>query len=97
MVTHFDEKGKIFTDIIQKQAVWVTIQLAQSRIHGLIHIRSNERLKESLDSAEEFLALTQVEISTVDGSEIEIRTNFLAISKSQIIWIFPDSENVRME
>ena len=97
MVTHFDEKGKIYTDIVQKQAVWVTIQLSQSRIHGTIYIRGNERIKEALDKEESFLALTQVEVFSADGSQSELKTNFLAVIKNQIIWILPDSEQARIE
>ncbi|MHC1741312.1 MAG: hypothetical protein AB9897_09415 [Anaerolineaceae bacterium] len=97
MVTHFDEKGKIYTDIIQKQAVWVTIQLPLSRIHATIYIRSSERLKEALDGDPPFLALTQAEIFSVDGKISEIKSNFLVINKSQIIWIMPDSEQARTE
>ena len=92
MVTHIDEKGKIYTDIVQKQAVWVTIQLTQTRIHGLIYIRSSERIKETLDTAEPFLALTQAEILSADGLQTELKTNFLAVNKSQILWILPDTE-----
>ena len=92
MVTHFDEKGKIYTDIIQKQAVWVTIQMAQSRAHGIIHIRSDERIKEALNTSESFLALTHVELFSSDGVKSELKINFLAINKSQIVWVMPDSE-----
>jgi len=97
MVTHFDEKGKIFTDIVQKQPVWVTLQLSRSRIHGAIFIRNNERIKEVLDNAEPFLALTQVEILSIDGTKTEIKTNFLAVNKSKIIWLMPDSEQTSTE
>lgn len=97
MVTHFDEKGKIYTDIIQKQAVWITLQLPQSRIHGILHIRSNERIKEVLDNAEPFLALTQAEIFSMDGTTHLLKTNFIAVNKNQVIWIIPDSEQVKSE
>jgi hypothetical protein len=92
MVTHFDEKGKIYTDIIQKQAIWVTIQLPQSRIHGAVFLRSNERIKEALDEAGPFLALTQVEVLSTDGQTVDKKANFLVVNKSQIIWLMPDSE-----
>ena len=91
-MAHFDEKGKIYTDIIQKQATWVTIQLPQSRVHGAIFVRNNERIKEALDDTGPFLALTQVEILSVNGSQVEQKTNFLAVNKSQIIWVMPDAE-----
>lgn len=92
MITNFDEKGKIYTDIIQKQAVWVTVQLPGLRVHGIFHIRSNERLKEALNVQESFIALTEVEIFKDDGKVPEVKTQFLAINKNQILWITPDSE-----
>jgi hypothetical protein len=92
MVTHFDEKGKIYTDIVQKQAVWVTIQLPHSRVHGAVFLRNNERIKEGLDEAGTFIALTQAEIYTSDGASVEQKTNLLVINKSQIIWVLPDAE-----
>ena len=92
MVTHFDENGKIYTDIIQKQAIWVMIQLSQSRIHGAVFLRSNERIKEALDEAGPFLALTQVEVLSADGQTVDKKANFLVVNKSQIIWLMPDSE-----
>jgi hypothetical protein len=97
MVTHIDEKGKIYTNIIQKQAIWVTLQLANARVHGLIYIRGNERIKETLDEAEPFLALTQAEIFSADGTISQLKTNFLAVNKAQILWLLPDIELVGKE
>jgi hypothetical protein len=94
MVTHFDEKGKIYTNIVQKRAVWVTIQLPQTRVHGAVFLRSNERIKESLDEVGTFLALTQAEIYLPDGTSIEQKSNLLIINKSHIIWVLPDVEIV---
>jgi hypothetical protein len=96
MVTQFDEKGKIFTDIIQKHAVWVTIQLVSNRIHGLIHIRQEGRLKEELDDRSPFLAVTQAEIFSVDGKELILSSRFIALNKNQIIWLMPDSDEAQV-
>ncbi len=92
MVTQFDEKGKFFTDIIQKEPVWVTLQLATNRIHGLIHIRNESRIKEELDDTATFLPVTQAEIFSVDGSQHLFSTRFLAINKGQIIWLTSDND-----
>jgi len=92
MVTKFDEKGKIFTDIIQKHAVWVTIQLATNRIHGLMHIRQEGRMKEVLDDNSSFLAITQAEVLSIDGKESILSSRFIAVNKDQVIWLTPDSE-----
>lgn len=92
MVTHFDEKGKFFTEIIQKEPVWVTLQLASNRIHGLIHIRNESRVKEELDDPSLFLAITQAEVYSAEGSEHLFSTRFLAVNKSQIIWLTSDND-----
>jgi hypothetical protein len=92
MVTHFDEKGKIYTDIIQKEAIWVTIQLAHFLIHGTLFIRSNQRLKDTLDSTEPFLAVTEVTITPQNTTLSVVKTQFLAVNKTSIIWIYADSD-----
>lgn len=95
MVTHFDDKGKIFTDVIQKQSIWVTIQLPSNRIHGLIHIPSDKRIKEEIDNKDTFLALTEVEVFSPDGIDSLFSVKFLAVNKHQVIWLFPDSEKIQ--
>ncbi len=92
MNTHFDEKGKIYTDVIQKVPVWVTIQLPNQRVHGLLHIRSEKRIKEEMDDPENFLALTQVEVFSYDGQDLLFATRFLAINKANVIWILADTD-----
>ncbi len=94
MVTQFDEKGKFFTDIIQKEPVWVTIQLVHNRVHGLIHIRNEARIKEELDDTTPFLAVTQAEVFTTDGLESLFSTRFLAVNKSQIVWLTSDNDTL---
>ncbi len=97
MVTQFDEKGKFFTDIVQKEPVWVTVQLADSRIHGLIHIRSEARIKEELDDATPFLAVTQADVYSADGTTRLFSTRFIAVNKAQISWITSDHDTFSKE
>jgi hypothetical protein len=90
MVTHFDDKGKIFTDVVQKIPVGVTLQMPEQQIHGMLHVRTEKRIIEEMNGHEEFLALTQVEIFTVDGQKLLFSTHFLALNKSYICWIMAD-------
>jgi hypothetical protein len=92
MITHFDDKGKIFTDVVQKAPVQVTLQLSTQRLHGTLHIHSENRLKEEMNDPEPFLALTQVDVFNFSGSELLFSTNFLAVNKKQIIWIVADTD-----
>jgi hypothetical protein len=52
MSTHYDEKGKFFTDIISKKDVPVTIQTLHNSIEGIVHIRRGERLKDELNEVD---------------------------------------------
>jgi hypothetical protein len=92
MITHFDDKGKIFTEVVKKIPVWVTIQLSSQQLHGVIHIPSEKRIKEEMNDPEPFLALTQVEVYTVDGSEKILSSSFIAVNKTQIVWIMTDMD-----
>jgi hypothetical protein len=92
MGTHFDDKGKIFTDVVQKHQIWVTAQLPDHQIHGVMHIRSEKRIKEEMNSSELFIAFTQVEVFSADGSTLLFKTEFLAVNKTQIVWIVADDD-----
>jgi hypothetical protein len=91
MTIQFDEKGKIFTNLIAKEAVQATIQTLTHRIHGFVYIRQGERVKDEMDRPERFLAITDASIYDLNGVEI-IRTGFLVLSRDQIIWLVPDED-----
>ncbi len=91
MAIEYDEKGKFFTDIIQKIAVHAMVQTTSQLIHGNIHVREGERLKDELDRDELFLAMTDAGILGVDG-QVQFVAPFLAVRRSQIVWVLPDEE-----
>ena len=39
----FDNKGKIFTDVISKESVTAVIQTVTHQIRGFVHVRPGER------------------------------------------------------
>lgn len=84
-----DNKGKIFTEIVTKRPVRVTIQTVTHAIKGNIHIRPDERLKAELDRDELFLAVTDASIFGADGSPLR-RADFLAVRRDQIVWVLPE-------
>ena len=92
MVTQFDEKGKIFTTVISKVPVKVLIQLSTNQVKGEIHVRRDGRLKDELDSANKYVAVTNATILSQDGTKELTQCNFLSINNSQIIWIIPEEE-----
>ena len=67
MTLEFDEKGKIFTDVVSKIAIPAVIQTTEQLIKGNVHVRRDERLKDELDRDELFLAMTDAVIIGEDG------------------------------
>ena len=92
MTFEFDEKGKIFTDVIHKIAVGAIIQTTTHLVHGKIHIPQGERVKNELDRDELFLAVTNAQVLGPDGAPIH-EVPFLAVRRNQIVWIIPEEED----
>ena len=91
MNIEFDEKGKFFTNVVTKVSVPATIQTTSQLIRGDVHVRKGERLKDELDRDEPFLAMTNVSIIGADG-QVQFDAPFLAVQRSQIIWVLPHQE-----
>ena len=89
MTIEYDDKGKYFTDIVTKVAVPATIQTTTHLLRGRIHVRRDQRFKDELDLNEHFLAITDVSIIGTDG-QILFQTPFLAVQRTQIVWVMPD-------
>lgn len=89
MNTEYDEKGKIFTDIISKRAVYATVQTTTHLMRGHIHVQRDQRIKDELDLDERFLALTDVNVLASDG-QILFQAPFLAVQRAHIVWVLPE-------
>jgi hypothetical protein len=91
MTIEYDDKGKIFTDIVSKTAVLATIQTTTHLLRGNIHVRRDQRIKDELDLDESFLAITDANILGADG-QIVFQAPFLAIKRSHIVWVIPEQD-----
>ena len=89
MSIEYDEKGKIFTDVVSKVAVYATIQTTTHMLRGRLHIRRDQRVKDELDRQESFLALTEVSVLGADGNVL-FTAPFLAVRRSHIVWVKPE-------
>ena len=89
MTIEYDEKGKIFTDIVTKVAVRATIQTTTHLMRGQVHVRRDQRIKDELDIHEDFLAVTDVTVLGSDG-QIIFQAPFLAVRRSHIVWVLPE-------
>jgi hypothetical protein len=90
MVEQRQERERGFRPQVNTTKYAVVIQTTHNQIHGDLHARENERIKDALNSNETFIAITSVRIFNVDAS-IELRkSEFLAINRSHVIWIIED-------
>lgn len=91
MTIEYDEKGKIFTDVVSKIAVYATIQTTIHLMRAHIHVRRDQRIIDELDLNENFLALTDVSVLDADG-QILFEAPFLALQRTQIVWVIPEQK-----
>lgn len=93
MSIRFDEKGKFFTDVISKDTIPVVIQTIKQRIHGNLHIRPDQRLKDEINIGDQFIAITDGKIYS-DEQDLLYKCDFFAINRDHIVWILPEAEVV---
>jgi len=91
VITEFDDKGKIFTNIITKQPIRVIVQTEKYRIHGQMHITPSERLKDELNGSDQFVAVTNATVFDAAGN-VTYRSNFLTLNRDFIVWLIPEAD-----
>jgi hypothetical protein len=91
MFSQFEDKGKIFTQVVSKKPVSVIIQTSKNRIHGKIHIRPEDRVKDELNRRETFIAVTDAVVYSPDN-EVLFTSSFLTLNTEQIVWLIPEGE-----
>lgn len=91
MTIEYDEKGKIYTNVVRKKAVVALVQTTAQLIRGTLHIQQDERVKDELDHDESFMAMTDVTVLDADGKPAH-QAPFLAVKRSQIVWVIPEEE-----
>ena len=92
MTIEYDEHGKIFTDIVSKVSINVTIQTTTHMVRGRMHVRRDQRVKDELDRDENFLALTDVHVQGPDGQTL-FHSPFLAVKRNHIVWVMPEGRS----
>lgn len=70
MSIEFDDKGKMFTDLVSKVPIPALVQTTEHLLDGNLHIRLHERVKDELDRDELFLAMTEVSVLGSDGKPL---------------------------
>ncbi|HXD11216.1 MAG TPA: hypothetical protein VN653_14210 [Anaerolineales bacterium] len=91
MTIEYDEKGKIFTDIVSKIPIYATIQTTTHLMRGRIHVRRDQRVIDELDLNENFLPVTDVSVMGTNGETL-FEAPFLALQRAHIVWVFPEQK-----
>jgi Family of unknown function (DUF6812) len=92
MSFEYDDKGKIFTDVVSKVAIYATIQTTMHMLRGRIHVHRDQRVIDELDLSENFIALTDVTVLGADGQTL-FQAPFLAVRRSHIVWVLPEQQS----
>jgi hypothetical protein len=95
-MNYAQDKGKIFTQFVSKDTIWAIIQTQSHRIQGLVYVRPDQRLKDEMNSAEQFLAVSDVTITSLEGGDM-YRCNFILVNRDHIVWMIPMDEPTRPE
>ncbi|MDQ7028655.1 MAG: hypothetical protein Q9O62_02155 [Ardenticatenia bacterium] len=82
-----DAKGKYYTDKVTTQTLEVVAVTRTGTIRGMIHIHPGHRLSDELNSERLFIALTDATVPGPNGEEL--RVEFVAVNKSQLVWVVP--------
>lgn len=86
-----ETRTKIFSNIIYKHPVKAVIQTVDYKIQGDVHVRPNHRLRDELNTSEQFLAVTNAVIYNREGQVI-YTVNFMVVNAAHIIWLLPVDE-----
>jgi hypothetical protein len=93
---HFDQKGKFFTPVVDKEMVPTRIQTTTGIVHGVIHLKPGDRIKDLLNGSEGFIAVTQAAAYKPDGDLI-MEAKFLALNTDYVIWVAEDDPASKSE
>ena len=82
-------RGKYFTDVVRKRPLRARLRTLDDVIEGTIHIDPEKRTLDELNEQTGFLAVTE---AVIQASGEKISADFIALNKSQIVWVQPLDE-----
>ena len=91
MGIEYDDKGKVFTNIVRKDAVYVRVQTATHQIQGEIYLSQDRRIKDQLELVEKFIAVTSAKVYDLNG-QLAYEATFITLNRDQIIWLALEDE-----
>ena len=74
-------------DYVSKQPRKVSIFISGARINGIVHIMYNHRVSDLLNGEIQFIPITDVEVYSAQTNNLLLKTDFISLNKSQVIYI----------
>lgn len=88
-----DEKGKFFTSHVSKRSVKVIAGTQANIFRGRMYLMLDNRLKDELNNGERFIAITNVQVYTLDEKTKLYSAPLIALNKEQVVWIMPQESD----
>ena len=80
-------------DFIRKDQIPVLIQTISGMIQGYIYVRQGQRVVDSLNHGDAFLAVTDAQFYDANNALVP-GTYFITVNRAHIVWIRPDDVSV---
>ena len=90
-MTEHNGQNKNIARRVHKIAVPCLVALNGQTIQGQVHVRQDARIKDELDSAPHFLAITDARIYDAEG-RLLYETDFVAVNKEHVLWVLPQQD-----
>lgn len=87
-----DQKGKFYTARVTKEANPVVVTTPSHLIRGTLHVMRETRLKDELNNAERFVAITDADIFDLSGENHLYSNKVLLVNKDLIVWVMPQED-----
>lgn len=87
----YDEKGKVFSRVIHKDALYARIQTITHLITGEVYVEHETRIKDELEFADQFIAVTSAKVYTNTGSLV-YEAEFVTLNRDHIVWLALEDE-----
>ncbi|MBI5651915.1 MAG: hypothetical protein HZC40_15985 [Chloroflexi bacterium] len=97
MKIQVDDKGKYFTDRVEKASLPVIANIGGARVRGVVHLALDNRLKDEMNNGERFIAITAAQVWNENQDRLLFESDLLVVNKAQIIWIFPAPDESRKD
>jgi hypothetical protein len=86
-----DEKGKLFTNRITKDRVRVVASTGATLVSGVFHVSPEHRIKDELNQAEAFIAITDAEVQDERTGRVLYSGDLVLLNKQRLVWIMPEA------